>query len=293
MTAPTDGLQSRPLEPVRGSREPWSVAPQNPLTNARRRRSAPSHKPSRFAAPRPLRRRRRCFGPRSASRRPPDCQRSPPSRAERARASALPARLDRPRPPPRPRRSALPLAERPERVSKVALRARPAERNTLARRFLQRRDFGRDRLLDPRVPLSRSPSARSVFPRPICVPAQSSGTRSRVRSSSADRNAATASSSRAVPLSRSPSAWSALPRLVCVAAQSSGTRSRVLSSSAARNPLACVFLQRRAKGRDRLLEPRRPVLPLAERQERTARLICIPAHSSGTRLRVNSSSAAR
>jgi hypothetical protein len=62
----------------------------------------------------------------------------------------------------------------------------------------------------------------------FCVPAQSSGTRSRVRSSSTARYADTASSSRAVPLSRAPSVSSARPRLFCVPAQSSGTRSRAL-----------------------------------------------------------------
>ncbi len=40
-----------------------------------------------------------------------------------------------------------------------------------------------------------------------------------------------------------------------------------------RNPIARQFLQRRAIGRDRLLEPRRPAFPLAERQERTAEIV--------------------
>jgi hypothetical protein len=47
---------------------------------------------------------------------------------------------------------------------------------------------------------------------------------SRVRSSKAARNAATASPSRTVPLSRSPSFQRAVPRLFSVIAQSSGTR---------------------------------------------------------------------
>ena len=40
-----------------------------------------------------------------------------------------------------------------------------------------------------------------------------------------------------------------------------------------RNPLAGPLLQRRAIGRDRLLEPRRPALPLAERRERKAEIV--------------------
>jgi hypothetical protein len=54
--------------------------------------------------------------------------------------------------------------------------------------------------------------------------AQSSGTRSRVHSSSAARKASIASCSRAVPLSCSPSNRSASPRLFCALAQSSGNR---------------------------------------------------------------------
>ena len=40
-----------------------------------------------------------------------------------------------------------------------------------------------------------------------------------------------------------------------------------------RHALARPFLQRRAKGRDRLLEPRRPVLPLPESFERVAEVV--------------------
>ena len=40
-----------------------------------------------------------------------------------------------------------------------------------------------------------------------------------------------------------------------------------------RNPLARLFLQRRAIGRHRLLQPRRPALPLAERRERIAEIV--------------------
>jgi hypothetical protein len=43
------------------------------------------------------------------------------------------------------------------------------------------------------------------------------------------------------------------------------------------NPLARQFLQRCAKGDNRLLEPRRPVLPLAKRPERNAEIVVGPA----------------
>ena len=78
------------------------------------------------------------------------------------------------------------------------------------------------------------PASLTRLPRLFWVMAQSSGTRSRVRSFSASRKAATASSSLAVPLSRSPSLANARPRLFWVMAQSSGTRSRVHSFSASR-----------------------------------------------------------
>ena len=73
-----------------------------------------------------------------------------------------------------------------------------------------------------------------ALPRFVCVIAQSSGTCSRVVSSSAARQAATASSSRAVSALPLASVRSAMPRFIWVAAQTSGTRSRVRSSSAAR-----------------------------------------------------------
>ena len=71
----------------------------------------------------------------------------------------------------------------------------------------------------------------------------------------------TASSSRAVPLSRSPSALERIAEIVL--------RRRPVE----RNPLARPFLQRRAIGRHRLLQPRRPALPLPERLERIAEIV--------------------
>ena len=63
-----------------------------------------------------------------------------------------------------------------------------------------------------------------------------------------------------MPPSRSPSLSSALPRLFCVIAQSSGTCAR-------------VFPQRVAIGRDRLVEPRRAALALAEPPQRKAEIV--------------------
>src|SRR5215467_2536646 len=124
----------------------------------------------------------------------------------------------------------------------------------------------------------------------------------RVCSSSAARNAPTASSSWSVPVSRWPRRASALPRLFSVAAHRRGTRSRVSSLRASWNaatafcestraglpvakahervaeiglydgpakghPLASVFLQRLAKGRDGLLELICAALSLAKAHE--------------------------
>ena len=86
------------------------------------------------------------------------------------------------------RRPALPLAEPLERIAEIVLRRRPVERHALARPFLQRLAIGRDRLLKlrrPALPLAERLS--SALPRLFCVVAQSSGTRSRVNSSSASR----------------------------------------------------------------------------------------------------------
>ena len=60
-----------------------------------------------------------------------------------------------------------------------------------------------------------------------------------------------------------------------------------------RHPLAGLFLQRRAKGLDRLLQPCRAALPLAEPRKREAEVVLGRAQSSGTRSRVRSCSAAR
>ena len=119
--------------------------------------------------------------------------------------------------------------------------------------------------------------------------------------------AATASSSRAVPLSRSPSFASALPDS---SASSPIGAARVRASippappgrprpppraAPSRSPapervaeiylrhrpverhaFARPFLQSRAVGRDRLLEPRRPALPPPERLERSAEIVLRP-----------------
>ena len=56
---------------------------------------------------------------------------------------------------------------------------------------------------------------------------------------------------------------------------------------------AGIFLQCFAIGGYRVLEPRRPALPLAERLERIAEIVLGLAQSSGTRSRVNSCKASR
>ena len=102
-----------------------------------------------------------------------------------------------------------------------------------------------------------------------------------VYSSSAARMAATASSRRAVPLSSSPSLASALPAQIVL-------RHRPVEW----NARAGQFLQRDAIRRDRLLQTRRPALPLPERLERSAEIV-LCHRPSGTRSRVLSSSASR
>ena len=196
--------------------------------------------------------------------------RLPPIRAEPARASVPPAPRDRPRPPPRaaPFRS---LARRaPQAQCRDCSASAPIERSPLARSFLQRRAIGCDRLLEPRrpaLPLAKPPSA---LPRLFCVAAQSSGTRSRV-APQAPRDRPRPPP-RAAP-SRSP-ARRARKRIAEIV-----LRHRPVE----RNPLARPLLQRRAIGRDRLLEPCRPALPLAERRERIAKIdSAIAAQSSGT-----------
>ena len=127
------------------------------------------------------------------------------------------------------------------------------------------------------VPLSRSPSVGARRPRFICVIAQSSGTRSRVYSSSAARKAATASPSRAVPFSRSPS---------------SGARRRGSSaSSPSRAASARGSIPPVRRGRRR---PPPPAGPCRFSAPRASRIVGaeLPICASGTRSRVNSSSAA-
>ena len=138
-------------------------------------------------------------------------------------------------------RPALTLPYLTERTAEPRLRHRPIERNAIPRPFVQRAAIGRHSLLQPCHPTLSLPERSQRGERLSCVAAQWRGTRSRVFSSSAARETATASSRCAVPHSRSPSALSAAPRLFCVIAQSSGTRSRVL------------FLQRCVIGRHRLL----------------------------------------
>ncbi len=86
-----------------------------------------------------------------------------------------------------PRGAAFALAERHERVAEVVLRHCPVERHALAGAFLERGAVGGDGFLQPRRAASRWPSVRSARPRLFCVVAHWSGTRSRVRSSSAAR----------------------------------------------------------------------------------------------------------
>ena len=159
----------------------------------------------------------------------------------------------------------MPLSRSPERRKRdaeVVLRHRPVERHALAGHFLQRGAKGGDRLLQPRrAALALARASQSAMPRLFCVIAQSSGTRSRVISSSAARKAATASSSRAVPLSRSPE-----PR-------KRGAEVVLRRRPVERHPLARPFLQRGAVGRDRLLQPRRAALALPERPERGAEVV--------------------
>ena len=120
------------------------------------------------------------------------------------------------------------------------------------------------------------------MPRLFWVAAQSSGTRSRVRSFSASRKAATASSSRAVPLSRSPRLGEAYAQIV------------LGHGPVERHALAGPFLQRLAIGGDGLFEPRRPALALARGLDSALpRLFWVMAQSSGTRSRVRSFSASR
>src|SRR6266487_1356130 len=111
---------------------------------------------------------------------------------------------------------------------------------------------------------ARSPRRQSALPRLFWVLAQSSGTRSRVRSLSASRQAATASSSFAVPLSRVPRARSALPQIV------------LCPGPLERYDLAALFLQRVAIGHDGLFEPRRSALAASEDGKRKAQIVLRP-----------------
>ena len=116
-----------------------------------------------------------------------DCSGSWPSRAARARGSVPPAPRDRRRPPPpaAPSRSRAPRGS--QRNAEIVLGHGPVERHALAGLFLQRRAIGGDRLLEPRRPALALSEVRSAMPRLFWVVAQSSGTRSRVRSFSAAR----------------------------------------------------------------------------------------------------------
>ena len=160
-----------------------------------------------------------------------------------------------------PRRAALALAECPERDAEVLLR-------------LAHSSGTRARVCSPAPPGRRRPP-------PPAAPCRSracrvSGARYRGYSASGPIAAARArecvlpappgrrrppppaapSRSRA-----SPSVQSALPRFFCVMAHCE------------RHALAGAFLQRRPVGRDRLLQPRRPALALAERLERVAEVL--------------------
>ena len=85
------------------------------------------------------------------------------------------------------RRADLALAERSQRSAEIVLGRGPLQRHALAGAFLERLAVGGDRLFEGAVPLSRSPSRSRALPRLFWVMAQSSGTRSRVRTSSASR----------------------------------------------------------------------------------------------------------
>ena len=129
--------------------------------------------------------------------------------------------------------------------------------------------------------LSRSPSRSSALPRPFCVTAQSSGTRSRVCSASASRYAATASSSRAVPFSRSPTNRSALPIRACDWAHCNGTdRGTVFQKVASKLAIAsCIFAVSFLRSRQACKDG--------------AKLDCAIAHRSGARSRGDPSRASR
>ncbi len=103
--------------------------------------------------------------------------------------------------------------------------------------------------------------------------AQSSGTRSRVRSCNAARKTAAASSSRAVSPSRSPRARSAAPSSFWVSAQPRGARSRVRSSRAARQAVTASCSRAVPLSRSPRLRSAWP------------RLFWVIAQSSGTRSR--------
>ena len=115
------------------------------------------------------------------------CSASSPTPEARARASILQCRAVRGRRLQQALRSALPLAEPLERNPQVVLRPRPLERHALARVFLQCRAVRGRRFQQALRSALRSPSVCSAVPRLFCTIAQSNGTRSRVRSSSAER----------------------------------------------------------------------------------------------------------
>ena len=138
------------------------------------------------------------------------------------------------------RRVGPPLAERFQRLAETDLGRGPLHRHPLAAAFQKRQPIHLDGLIELRVSLVAAPSAASASPRLLWVAAQSSGTRSRVRSSRAWLKAAMAASSRVVPASQSPRPVSARPRLFSVVAQSKGARSRVLSSRAASKAAAAA-----------------------------------------------------
>ena len=113
---------------------------------------------------------------------------SSPSGAARARGSIPPARRGRRRPPP----PAAPCRSRARRASGARCRgcsASSPSRAARARGSIPPARRGRRRPPPPAAPCrSRArPSVRSALPRLFCVVAQSSGTRSRVCSSSAAR----------------------------------------------------------------------------------------------------------
>ena len=112
----------------------------------------------------------------------------------------------------------------------------------LARVPVAGKNFRKPLSKDPKPPpLLPAAPCHSRVPRVCCsavarlfyVWAQSSGTRSRVRSSKAARRASTACTRRFVPAFRAArGAQAHCPKFVCVSAQKSGTRSRVHSPSA-------------------------------------------------------------